>query len=259
MPLRFSFILFTACLVATLVTLGTANTKHPDQLPVAWGAPMQGATPHYERIDVPAANDRSAFTYFLLPPQNPSMEQSYPLVVLLHGTSRHMHGGRYYIDNDIIKRHPAYVLVPIAPPGMDWGSPEGQQNSAASMVRHAIELVRSQHRIDPARIYVSGYSMGGVGAFSLVLQYPDLFAAALVLCGQWDAAQASLFPDDLPIYALRGAEDHLLNAEPMIRALQLAGKPASYREYPGVGHNIWDYGYTDPAIWDWLFSQHKQR
>jgi len=106
---------------------------------------------------------------------------------------------------------------------------------------------------------IGAYSLGGIGTFAMIRDHPDLFAAGLVLCGAWNPAQAAQFPTDVPILALRGEKDNLLDARPMIIALQKADRPAIYREYPGINHNVWDYAYPDPAIWDWLFSQQRKR
>ena len=37
--------------------------------------------------------------------------------------------------------------------------------------------------IDPDRIYLTGFSMGGIGAASIPFHHPDVFAAAQPLCG----------------------------------------------------------------------------
>ncbi len=45
---------------------------------------------------------------------------------------------------------------------------------------------------------------------------------------------------------------------PQVAALRKNGKLAYYKEYPGVGHNVWEYVYTDAQMCDWLFSQRRQ-
>jgi len=43
--------------------------------------------------------------------------------------------------------------------------------------------VARAYRLDPTRTVLSGYSMGGYGTYQLGLEYPDLFAGAVVLSG----------------------------------------------------------------------------
>ena len=60
--------------------------------------------------------------------------------------------------------------------------------------------VDPNRRIDPSRIFVSGYSMGGMGTWSLGLHYPDVFTALHPAYGSTDLEEgyrwiASQFPD----------------------------------------------------------------
>ncbi len=52
-------------------------------------------------------------------------------------------------------------------------------------VFEAIEEVRSRYRIDPDRIILRGFSLGGAGAWHIALQYPDRFAAADIGAGTY--------------------------------------------------------------------------
>ena len=221
---------------------------------------MREATSRYEMKLVFAPLWPFLYKYYVYKPARLVPGQKYPLVVLLHGVSRHMHGGRYILADEIIGRHPAFVLVPIAPQGTIWAYPGiPAQKTAAVIVRDAIEDVTAANPVDRARIYISGYSMGGVGTFGMIVTYPDLFAAGMPLCGNWKPEDAASFPADVPILALHGSLDRPELSRNMVATLQQAGRPALYIEYPGVGHNVWDYAYTDPAIWDWLFAQQRRR
>src|SRR6185369_246262 len=42
----------------------------------------------------------------------------------------------------------------------------------------ALPVITSRHLIDPNRIYLAGYSMGGIGTMNIVTQNPGIFAAA---------------------------------------------------------------------------------
>lgn len=96
------------------------------------------------------------------------------------------------------------------------------------------------YRVDPSRVYLSGSSMGGVGAWSLGLHYPDLFSALHPAFGCTDLAEARAwikryYPDDPPtetywlwfipfIYDFKSEQDALI-AESLDAVL--GGDPAS--------------------------------
>lgn len=52
-------------------------------------------------------------------------------------------------------------------------------------VLEAIEAVRERYNIDPDRILLRGFSMGGCGAWHLALHMPDRWAAAEIGAGTW--------------------------------------------------------------------------
>jgi len=196
------------------------------------------------------------FKYYLYTPTDYDPAKKYPLLLLLHGVTRFMHGGYYVTDPEIQRRHPSFVLVPIAPEGTRWDilKPSDMLNSAVPLAMTALQQVLDGYSIDRSRIYISGSSMGGSGTYAMIERYPDIFAGALVLCGSWPGAHASRFPANMPILAVHGSEDTPSAGRQIIDALRAQGKPASFKVYDGVGHDIWRHTYTDPAIWNILFS-----
>lgn len=49
----------------------------------------------------------------------------------------------------------------------------------------------SRYRVDPDRIHVTGFSMGGYGTWDLALRTPDQFASLMPICGGGDRLRAS--------------------------------------------------------------------
>lgn len=220
--------------------------------------PMGELTAQYQEKFSFAPSWPFFYKYYLHTPENYDKTKQYPLVLLLHGVSRHMRGGEYILDAAIKIKHQSFVLVPIAPEGMIWGFPNAPVRSeAAPLAYNAVRKVQKKFAIDPSRTYVSGYSMGGAGTFAMIEKYPDTFAAAVALCGAWIPERANLFPKGIPILAAHGERDNPSTSIDMVNALSKQSGTAFYREYPGVGHNVWDYVYTDARIWDWLFSQRR--
>ena len=44
----------------------------------------------------------------------------------------------------------------------------------------------------------------------------------------------------------------------MVAAIKAAGgKKILYREYKGLGHNVWTPTFSDDKVFEWLFSQRR--
>ena len=55
-----------------------------------------------------------------------------------------------------------------------------------------LEKTLNNYRVDKDRVYITGLSMGGYGTWALATKRPDLFAAAVPICGGGDPSTASL-------------------------------------------------------------------
>ncbi len=229
--------------------------------------------------------DDGSSDYRLLPPWNYdkpwNAARRYPLVVSLHGS-----GGSHYepciVNDDAEKQaHPCFFLSPTC---ANW-------DSAAAWVRDLIEELKEEYRIDPDRLYLMGFSMGGSGSYSFAKAYyaehEGIFAGIVRLAGQ---SQTDL-PDPLVrktsvwyhiglddttsdrVGVARAAYDfmkgHAYNMAARETSLSdtLSGYPRLTRtlskggveimklsEYEGMGHDG-GTAFNDPQVLDWLFSQ----
>ena len=122
-----------------------------------------------------------------------------------------------------------------------------------------IDKTLAEQPVDPARVYVTGISMGGLGTWDVVSRRPDTFAAAMPICGGADLAQAPKIAA-LPIWAFHGSRDGAVpvwRTREMMSALWAAGSDAHYREYPDMNHDVWTRTYRDPEVLKWFFSQRR--
>ncbi len=67
-----------------------------------------------------------------------------------------------------------------------WNTVHGE-----AFVVSLIEYAKARHEIDPDRVYVAGFSMGGSGSWHMAGRQPDLFAAAIPAHGVLMAAPKS--------------------------------------------------------------------
>lgn len=115
-------------------------------------------------------------------------------------------------------------------------------------------------RVDKSRVYLGGISMGGYAAWEMLTRYPDIFAAAVPVCGSGIPSKADRLVN-IPIWAFHGLEDGTVppkGTKDMENAIKEAGgtkMKATFFE--GVGHNVWPNAYATPGLVDWLMSQKK--
>jgi dipeptidyl aminopeptidase/acylaminoacyl peptidase len=106
--------------------------------------------------------------------------------------------------------------------------------------------------VDPERVVVTGFSMGGIGAWYLAGRHPDRFCAAVPV-----AAHPAGEPDgSVPFYVLHSRQDRVLDLEPTERAVAALRKRGGHVELvilDGLGH--YQTGrYVEPlrGAVDWL-------
>jgi predicted peptidase len=156
-------------------------------------------------------------------------------------------------------QYAAYVLAPQIDPSMWFQSYNGSPTEAMSLTIKALDQVIATHDIDTTRIYVTGVSMGAMGAWDILRWAPGRFAAAVPLSGYANPNTASAIKN-VPIWAFHGSNDTIVpvsGSRNMIAALRAAGGNPKYTEIAGGGHVIWNPIYNDPSntLYSWLFSQ----
>jgi predicted peptidase len=93
----------------------------------------------------------------------------------------------------------------------------------------------------------------------MIAQRPRLFAAAVICCGgvALDSAAAAV---STPLWNFHGDADDTVPVKlsrDRIAALRKAGGHPLSTEYSGVGHNVWQWAYTEPSLVRWMFSKRR--
>jgi predicted peptidase len=89
------------------------------------------------------------------------------------------------------------------------------------LLKHIVEC----YRVDDARIYAVGYSMGGNGVLALARYIPDIFAAIAPMSGMSNVWWAS-YIKDIPAWFFHGAKDDhvpVQESDEMVDALKIVG------------------------------------
>lgn len=186
--------------------------------------------------------------------------KEYPVILFLHGSGERGDNGISQTQAGIgpilaanPERLPAIVVLPQA--RKTWAADSEDIADALA----ALDEVTARHKTDSKRVYLTGLSMGGFGAWGLAAKYPDRFAAVVPVCGFGDRAWAKSLKT-IPIWTFVGDEDNvriLGETRGLVDALKSEGGSPRITEYRAVGHNSWDRAYSDPDLMAWLLSQHK--
>lgn len=200
-------------------------------------------------------------------------EGKLPLVLFLHGAGERgddnaaqvKHGIKQFLARQ--EKYPCVLVVPQCPKGQSWaairrGASPTQEEKSSGPMTLTIELVDSLRKelpVDPARLYVTGLSMGGYGTWDLLMRKPAMFAAGVPVCGGADKAQAPKIAQ-IPVWVFHGGNDGVVKtkrSQDMVAALKAAGGQPKYDEYPGVGHDSWNRAYATKELYEWLFGQRR--
>jgi len=204
----------------------------------------------------------------------------WPVILFLHGAGERGTDGLVQTNVGLgpaIRRapgrFPAIVVFPQVPPDSQWvGTP-------AEAALAALAQTTKEFRTDPARVYLTGLSMGGHGTWYLAYRHPELFAGVAPICG-WVAdmdrfrGSVPVVPAEsgaalpalarrlgkLPIWIFHGEVDEAVpvsgSREPAA-ALRAASADMRYTEFLGLNHNVWDGVYASEEFTRWLFAQRR--
>lgn len=217
--------------------------------------------------------------YRLFIPKNYQASTRYPLVLSLHGAGERGNDNAAQLKHDVSKmwaddsiqnKHPGFVLAPQCPINdkwvdVDWAlGPYDQSKVPISDEMQAViailDSLGREFSLDSNRIYVTGISMGGYGAFDIVTRFPNRFAAAYPICGAGDPKRAPAIAM-LPLWAIHAADDPTVpvaGSRNMINAMKSAGGQPKFTEYPisqKIGHSAWVPAAKEPGLVAWLYSQ----
>jgi dienelactone hydrolase len=230
--------------------------------------------------------------YALYVPKSYDPKRPWPLVVSLHGAfSSHVLNRRRVFglgnrpgesDYEAVRNEdiqfPDVDFIVLSPYGR--GETAGYNGLGEADVLRAMDDVERAYNVDPDRVYLTGYSMGGGGTWHLGLRYPDRFAAIVPVCAVADAtlfpSAASLSAEDKALLDLAGplaiaenasnqqvfifhgdadpavVPEHSRRMVARYRELGWLDRTVHYFELPGVNHFAWDFAYRDASIFERL-------
>lgn len=216
----------------------------------------------------------------------PDARRKVPVIVALHGMNGHPMQMLMWLfghdepmkDGAWEDRHPRRELealdaIVVAPGGhantmyRDLGEED---------VMRTLDWVMARYPVDPARVTITGPSMGGIGTAACALHHPDRFAAAEPLCGyhsyfvRGDIGGRSMHPWEhfiaearsnalwaenglyIPMFVVHGTKDLPVENSQVLVDRYDELHYAMKHEEPELGHNVWQKTYEELKGAHWL-------
>lgn len=199
------------------------------------------------------------FLLFLPRETKTQVQGKYPLIVSLHGIGE---SGSYLpkLKNDGLPKYldgnvsfPFIVVAPQCPSSTEW-----YYDRTDTLLLKLLDDVILRYPIDTNRIYLTGYSMGGIGTLDMAIRYPHRFAAILPIAFRiefgWDVCRLA----SMPIWAFHGEQDDVIpftKAQDVIATLRNCGGNPAFTSYPNVSHDSWTRTYSNPLVFEWLLTK----
>lgn len=189
--------------------------------------------------------------------------KKWPLILFLHGAGER--GSDIWLvakhgPPKVVASRPDLEFVLVSPQ-----CPEGQIWSREVLLGLLDEVMKT-YAVDPARVYLTGLSMGGYGTWDLGLSNPERFAALAPICGGGETITVLLSSKgpalrSLGVWAFHGAKDPVVplnESERMVEVLKRYGaKDVKLTVYPEADHDSWTATYNNPDFYQWLL-QHRR-
>ena len=134
--------------------------------------------------------------YNLFIPSDYQPGKAYPMIMFIGDASTvgndlskpltQGYGGVIWATKAEQKKHPSFVLIPQYK-GVVIDDHNGfVTTQELEMTARMVKAVAKKYGVDQKRIYSTGQSMGCMITMYLAAKHPDLFAAELLVSGQWD-------------------------------------------------------------------------
>ena len=211
------------------------------------------AQDEYER-SVFVSSSGDSLNYRLLEPEVMQAGEKYPLVLFLHGVGERgndnekqlTHGGQMFLNPVNREKYPAFVLFPQCPESGYWAyenrpqsfiptqMPVGKEMpSVFQAVKELLDMYLANPQVDKSRVYIMGLSMGAMGTYDMVSRFPDIFAAAVPICGTVNPTRLSA-ARNVAFRIFHGDADDVVpvaGSRQAYKALKAAGASVEYIDF----------------------------
>lgn len=209
-------------------------------------------------------DDAGAHKYVVFVPPSYSASRAAPVMLFLHGAGERGNDGRAHLNvglGAMVKAREANFPAIVVFPQCEETRGRAVQGwlagtEDADRALRILVQVEQDYRTDPKRRILTGWSMGGFGAWSIAAADPSRWSALVPLSGGGQPEWAEKFKE-LPIWMWHGDDDHLVlvqRSREMRDALQAAGVSPRSTEIAGGDHDSWKVAYADDRLLAWMLD-----
>ena len=192
-----------------------------------------------------------------LPVGYDSNQEDWPLLIYLHGSGSAIwdldairDGGPPQLfeegmDSDFI------LLCPQLHADVHWD---------VDRIHALSQEILDNYRVDESRVYLTGLSRGGFGAWEFGVSYPNMFAGIVPISARDVAGVERLIDNNVWIF--HGDQDTGVpwqGSQLAYNRLNSVGANVHFTLYAGVGHWAWEPAYATEGLWVWLMNQENDR
>ncbi|MGH7717550.1 MAG: prolyl oligopeptidase family serine peptidase [Gemmatimonadaceae bacterium] len=197
------------------------------------------------------------YLLFLPASYDGSRPERWPMILFLHGAGErgdNLHLVMRHGPPKRVEQHPDFPFVVVSPQVATdriWSN---------AFLDALLDEVVASYAIDPDRVYLTGLSMGGYGAWSLAMEFPHRFAAMAPVSGGGVPSGACALKH-LPIWVFHGTKDDVVPLDrdtQLVTRLRECGGNVRFTVYPDAGHDAWTRTYDDPELYDWFLRHRRQ-
>ena len=155
-------------------------------------------------------------TYNIYLPEDYDQSQTYPMVVYIPDSSLvgddptaalSQYGALIWASAAEQAKQQSIVVVPAFPEVILDDNDGYTMTEYVEMTARLVESLTSEYAVDPDRVYGTGQSMGAMTTMYLAAQYPDLYAAELIVSGQWDVSALAGLATETFVYTAAAGDD----------------------------------------------------
>ena len=180
--------------------------------------------------------DSGPMRYALTIPRGYNGRDARPLILALHPGGQPFPGyGGTFAQQVVAPGLSSLGAIIVAPdvPGRSWTN-----DVAERAVLALVKSVMSDYKVDPSRVVVVGFSMGGRGAWFHSSRHTDIFKAAIVMAGSTGDEPIDKLAT-IPTYVIHSRDDEVVEfapAEKVVKELKQLKRTIEFEPLSGPTH-----------------------
>jgi predicted peptidase len=207
---------------------------------------------HSQALNIKKPKVNLDYLIYLPTDYESNFDTDFPLIIYLHG------GSQRGENLELLK---GYGIPRLIEEGKNYdfiiASPQCPDTTYWSQIDWFESLyleLNSKYRINTAKVFVTGISMGGFGTWHAAMDYPDLVKAIVPLCGGCNDSIDICKISHIPIWTFHGELDNLIpinETERLVNRLIKCSANVKFTRLENQGHGI-HYLYEKEDIYNWL-------